>query len=162
MSDEIRLLIVDDEVRFLQTLKKRLELRGFDVTAVTDGDKAVKAAKKTGFDLALVDLKMPGMDGEEVLKILKQKDPLIEVIILTGHGSIESAVDCTQAGSYSYLQKPCETDKLLMVLKDAYHKRIQRKLKLDKEKVDEMLDIATGESPLGVLRRLRELNRNSK
>ena len=162
MSDEIRLLIVDDEVRFLQTLKKRLELRGFDVIAVADGKQAIRAALSTTFDLALVDLKMPGMDGEEVLKILKRGDPLIEVIILTGHGSVESAVDCTRAGSHSYLQKPCETDRLLMVLKDAYHKRIQRKLQLDKEKVDEMLDIATGESPLGVLRRLRELNRDSK
>ena len=162
MSDKIRLLIVDDEVRFLQTLKQRLELRGFDVTAVTNGSKAVEAAMSTTFDLALVDLKMPGMDGEEVLKILKRGDPLIEVIILTGHGSVESAVDCTQAGSHSYLQKPCETDKLLMVLNEAYHKRIQRKLQLDKAKVDEMLDIATGESPLGVLRRLRELDRDSK
>ena len=161
MSDNIRLLIVDDEVRFLQTLKERLQMRGFDVTAVTSGTQAVEVARSKSFDVALLDLKMPGMDGEEVLRILKEEHHLMEVIILTGHGSIESAVDCTKAGSHSYLQKPCETDELLEVLKDAYHKRVQRKLALDKEKVDELLRIATGESPLGILRRLRELERNA-
>ena len=162
MSDNIRLLIVDDEVRFLETLKERLQMRGFDVTAVTSGTRAIEAARGTRFDLALLDLKMPGMDGEEVLRILKEEHPLMEVIILTGHGSIESAVDCTRAGSYSYLQKPCETNELLEVLKDAYHKRVQRKLDLDKEKVDELLRLATGESPLGILRRLRELETNAR
>jgi len=128
MLDNIQLLIVDDEVRFLQTLKERLQLRGFDVTAVTNGTLAIEAARNTRFDLALLDLKMPGMNGEEVLRILKEEHPLMEVIILTGHGSVESAVDCTKAGSHSYLQKPCETEELLEMLKDAYHKRVQRKL----------------------------------
>jgi len=162
MTDNIQLLIVDDEVRFLDTLKERLQMRGFDVTAVTSGTQAIEAARSTHFDLALVDLKMPGMDGEEVLRLLKLEHPLMEVIILTGHGSIESAVDCTKAGSHSYLQKPCETDQLLEVLKDAYHKRVQQKLELDKKKVDELLEIATGESPLGIIRRLRELERGAR
>jgi len=162
MSDKMQLLIVDDELRFLLTLKGRLQMRGFDVTAVTSGTQAIKAARNTCFDVALLDLKMPGMDGEEVLRILKEEHPLMEVIILTGHGSIESAVDCTKAGSHSYLQKPCETDELLEVLKDAYHKRVQRQLALDKEKVDELLRIATGESPLGIIRRLRELERGAR
>jgi DNA-binding NtrC family response regulator len=161
MSNNIQLLIVDDEVRFLQTLKERLQIRGFDVTAVTNGTHAIEAARCTRFDVALLDLKMPGMDGEEVLRILKLEHPLLEVIILTGHGSIESAVDCTKAGSHSYLQKPCETDELLEVLKDAYSKRVQRKLELDKKKLDELLGIATGESPLGIIRRLRELERGA-
>lgn len=161
MSDNIQLLIVDDEVRFLQTLKERLQLRGFDVTAVTNGTLAIEAARSSRFDLALLDLKMPGMDGEEVLRILKEEHPLMEVIILTGHGSVESAVDCTKAGSHSYLQKPCETEELLEKLKDAYHKRVQRRLAMDKLKVDELLRIATGESPLGILRRLRELEKNA-
>ena len=157
MSENIRLLIVDDEVRFLQTLKTRLEIRGLDVMTAKNGKDALAAARKSNFDVVLLDLKMPGMDGEEVLKILKQEDPLVEVIILTGHGSVESAVDCTRAGSHSYLQKPCETNQLLLALKDAYHKRTQRRLDLDKEKVDELLDLATGESPLGIIRRLKQL-----
>lgn len=159
MSENIRLLIVDDEVRFLKTLKERLELRGFEVTAVTDGERAITAAREADYDVALLDLKMPGMDGDEVLKVLKREHPLIEVVILTGHGSVESAVDCTRAGSHSYLQKPCETHKLMEVLKDAYHKRIQTRFDLGKEQVDELLKVATGESPLGIIRRLKELER---
>jgi len=157
MLGKIKLLIVDDEERFLQTLTQRLSIRDFDVTPVNNGSKAIEAARLQTFDLALVDLKMPGMSGEEVLELLKKNDPYIEVVILTGHGSIDSAVECTKQGSYSYLQKPCDTDELLRVLKDAYQKRVQHKLELSEEKIGEMLAFATGESPLGILRRLREL-----
>jgi len=157
MAGKIKLLIVDDEERFLQTLTQRLSIRDFDVTPVNNGAKAIEAASRQTFDLALVDLKMPGMSGEEVLELLKKNDPYIEVVILTGHGSIDSAVECTKHGSYSYLQKPCDTDELLNVLKNAYQKRVQHKLKLSEEKIKSLLLGATGESPLGILRKLREM-----
>jgi DNA-binding NtrC family response regulator len=158
VAEKIKILIVDDEARFLQTLTQRLRLRDFDVAAFTNGQEAVEAARKDEFDLALVDLKMPGMTGELVLETLKRDRPLMEVIILTGHGSIPSAVRCTQAGSYNYLQKPCETEELLEVLKNAYQKRVQRKLRIEQEKMDKLLQISLGESPLGILRRLKELD----
>ena len=157
MSTKIKLLIVDDEVRFLQTLTQRLSMRDFEVTPVENGDDAVKAARAQEFDLAIVDLKMPGLSGEQVLEILKEEHPLIEVVILTGHGSIDSAVECTRTGSYSYLQKPCGTEELLNVLREAYQRRVQRKLKLDEERMSRLMNIAIGESPLGILRRLREI-----
>jgi DNA-binding NtrC family response regulator len=157
MAHKIKLLIVDDEERFLKTLTQRLSLRDFDVTPVNNGRDALRHATHGAFDLALVDLKMPGMSGEEVLEQLKKNDPHIEVVILTGHGSIDSAVLCTQLGSFSYLQKPCDTDELLRVLKDAYQKRVQRKLQLSEDRIRALLHIAVGESPLGILRRLREL-----
>jgi len=157
MEKKIRLLIVDDEERFLKTLTQRLGLRDFEVTPVTDGLQAIAVAECEYFDLALVDLKMPKMGGEKVLERLKEKDPFIEVVILTGHGSIDSAVQCTQLGSYSYLQKPCETDELMKVLKDAYQKRVQNKLKVDEDRMDQLLSSATGTSPLSILRKLREL-----
>ena len=159
MSTKIKLLVVDDEERFLETLSKRLGMRDFDVTPVNSGQKAVELAREQDFDLALVDLKMPGMSGEEVLSALKKEHPLVEVIILTGHGSIDSAVECTQAGSYMYLQKPAETEELLRVLKDAYQRRIQRKLETNEAKMKELLKLATGDSPLAILRRLKELDR---
>ncbi len=162
MTDNIKLLVVDDEERFLQTLTKRLSMRGFDVTPVNRGADAVKVADQQSFDLALVDLKMPGMSGEEVLEAIKEKHPDMEVVILTGHGSIDSAVECTKLGSYTYLQKPCETEELLQVLKDAYHKRVQRKLQLNEDKVNEMLNLAQGESALGILRKLRDLEKNKE
>ncbi len=123
MAAKIRLIVVDDEVRFLRTLTQRLSLRDFDVTSATSGQEAVQKARSQQFDLALVDLKMPGMTGEELLQVLKKEHPFIEVVILTGHGSIESAVQCTSAGSYNYLQKPCETNELMEVLKNAFQSR---------------------------------------
>ena len=159
MSDKIKLLVVDDEERFLKTLTQRLTLRDFDVTPVNNGKDAIETARQQAFHLALVDLKMPGMSGEEVLEALKQNDPHIEVVILTGHGSIDSAVYCTKMGCHSYLQKPCETDELMRVLKDAYQSRIQKKLQLDEDKMEKLLDQATGESPLAILRKLRKLDK---
>jgi DNA-binding NtrC family response regulator len=158
MADKIKIMIVDDEERLLQTLAQRLRLRDFDVQTFNNGQEALVAARQEEFDLALVDLKMPGLSGEQVLNLLKEEHPLLEVIILTGHGSIPSAVHCTQAGSYNYLQKPCETDELLEVLKDAYQRRVQRKLQVDQEKMEMLLGIATGESPLGILRRLKNMD----
>lgn len=159
MVEKIRIIIVDDEERFLTTLGQRLRLRDFDVATFSNGQEAVEAARLKEFDLAIVDLKMPGMTGEQVLEVLKKDHPLIEVIILTGHGSIPSAVQCTQFGSYNYLQKPCETDELLEALKNAYQRRVQKKLQLDLEKMEKMLDTSLGESPLGILRRLRDIDK---
>jgi DNA-binding NtrC family response regulator len=157
MANKIKLLLVDDEERLLKTLKQRLELRDFEVTAVTRGADALAEAEARPFDLALVDLKMPGMNGEEVLERLKAKDRFIEVVILTGHGSIDSAVRSTKLGSHAYLQKPCATEELLEVLKDAYSKRVKRKLEIQQRELEERLGQAMGESPLAILRRLREL-----
>ena len=100
---ELSVLVVDDEVRFLEALAQRLTLRDFDVTAVPNGQEAVEAARREDFDLAIVDLKMPGMPGEKVLEILKAEHPLLEVIILTGHGSVESAVDAMKRGADAVL-----------------------------------------------------------
>jgi len=161
MSKKIRLLIVDDEVRFLKTLASRLELRDFEVSTADNGKRALELAQLQTFDLAILDLKMPGLSGEEVLAILKRDHPFIEVIILTGHGSISSAVQCTQAGSYRYLAKPCETDELLLVLKDAYQQRVERKTDIDRERLEKLMESVQGESPLSILRKLREIERGS-
>ncbi len=101
---------------------------------------------------------MPGLSGEHLLEALKAEHPLLEVVILTGHGSAESAVHCSQIGSYSYLQKPCETEQLLLVLKDAFGRRLQRKLAIDEERMEELARIAVGEPPLDVLRKLKALD----
>ena len=113
---------------FLNAMTRSLEVRGFEVIAVDRGEKAIEAARNKPVDIALVDLKMPGIDGEETLKRLKQEHEWMEVVILTGHGSVESAVDLTKTGAYMYLQKPCELDKLLEALKDAYKKKIMNKI----------------------------------
>lgn len=158
MSGKIKIMVVDDEERILRPLAKRLEIRDFEVAAFSNGKDAVEAARREEFDLALLDLKMPGMSGEDVLEILKQEQPLIEAVILTGHGSIPSAVRCGNLDTIYYLQKPCETEELLDVLKNAYQRHVQRKHEIEPEAMEEILKSASGEPPLGVLRRLRSLD----
>jgi DNA-binding NtrC family response regulator len=157
LPGKIHLLFVDDEQQFLQSMSTRLSLRGFHVIAVDRGEKAIEAARGQRIDVALIDLKMPGMGGEETLVALKKEHPWMEIIILTGHGSIDSAVECAKVGAYSYLEKPCEWDRLVKALTDAYQQRVMNKMKLTEAKMEEMLKIAVSDSPLGVLRRLREL-----
>ncbi len=158
-EEKINLLFVDDEVEFLNSMTKRLEVRGFNVIAVDRGEKAIKAAKDQPVDIVLLDLKMPGLGGEETLKVLKEEHEWMEVVILTGHGSVDSAVEMTKSGAYKYLQKPCELDQLLEVLKDAYKKRIMNKKQIQEEKMDKLLDIARVNSPREILRKLKEMDR---
>jgi DNA-binding NtrC family response regulator len=162
MSSNIKLLIVDDEVKFLESIAQRLQMRDFDVTTATNGPDAVEIAKEEKFDLALLDLKMPGMDGQQVLEILKREHRFLEVIILTGHGSVDSAVECTKLGAFSYLPKPYELDKLLEVLRQAYEARLNKKFQADSARMEKLAKIAQGSSPLGILRAMRELDDDQK
>jgi len=162
MSDKIKLLIVDDEVQFLESIARRLEMRDFDVTKASTGKEAVEAARTDKFDLALLDLKMPGMDGKQVLEILKSEHKYLEVIILTGHGSMDSAVECTKLGAFSYLPKPYELENLLDILKQAYEARLKKKFESDRSRMDKILDMATGSSALSILRELRKLDNEEK
>ena len=162
MESKIKLLIVDDEVAFLSSIARRLELRDFDVTKATNGKEALEAAHSEKFDLALVDLKMPGMSGQNLLEFLKSDHKFLEVIILTGHGSLESAVECTKLGAYAYLPKPYELDRLIDLLKEAYQVRLQKKFENDQKRMEMITKIATGDSALGIMRRLRELDDEEK
>jgi DNA-binding NtrC family response regulator len=155
---KINLLIVDDEEQFLESMGKRLEIRGFNVIAVNRGEKAIEAARQQPIDVALVDLKMPGMDGEATLEALKHEHQWMEVVILTGHGSINSAVHLTKSGAYEYLQKPCELDQLLDVLTAAYKKHVMNKSQIAETRMNDILRMADKSSPLDILRRLRELD----
>ena len=159
MPDKIKLLVVDDEKQFLEIISKRLSVRDFDVTPVSSGEEAIEAARKQEFEIALVDLKMPGMGGEEVLDILKREHKFMEVVILTGYGAIDSAIRCTKAGVYGYLEKPCELETLLNVLREAYQRRVQNKLKFKDEKLKEIVSEVAPGSPLEILRKLKEMDR---
>jgi DNA-binding NtrC family response regulator len=162
MADKIKLLIVDDEVRFLAAIARRLEMRDFDVTKATNGAEALAAAAEARFDVALLDLRMPGMNGQEVLAALKREHQFLEVIILTGHGSLDSAVECTKLGAFGYLPKPYEFEKLIEVLRDAYEQRLRHKYAHDQKRLDELGKIALGSSALSILRRMRELDDERK
>lgn len=157
---KINLLIVDDEEHFLESITKSLQVRDFNVVAVNRGEKAIEAARNTPFDIALVDLKMPGINGEETLRALKAEHRWMEVIILTGHGTIDSAVECTKGGAYSYLQKPCSLDELMESLVNAYKNKVMNEKKIEEKKMTELLKISLSGSPRDILRRLREVDKS--
>ena len=158
-KEKINLLIVDDEEMFLESIAKRLKVRDFDVITVTRGEKALEVADKYPIDVAIVDLKMPGMNGEETLAALKKKHNFMEIVILTGHGSIDSAVKCTQEGAYSYLQKPCDFDQLLDVLVEAYKKCVMKRNKIKEEHIQEIIEMAKSNSPLSILQKIKEYDK---
>ncbi len=160
-KEKINLLLVDDEEQFLESITKSLELRDFNVIAVNRGDKAIEAAKTNPVDIALLDLRMPGISGEETLKQLKQEHKWLEAVILTGHGGIDSAVECTKMGAYSYLQKPCELSQLLEVLQNAYKKKVMNKKQIEEKKMNDLLNISSSSSPREILRKLRELDQEN-
>jgi DNA-binding NtrC family response regulator len=101
---------------------------------------------------------MPGIDGEQTLKALKKEHEWMEIIILTGHGSIDSALECSRRGAYEYLQKPCNTEELLEVLKEAYKKKVMNRNKIEEKRINEMLKMAGSASSLDILNRLREID----
>ena len=104
----LRIMVVEDDQIFRKNLCKALTLRGYDVYPVENGEVAVRLILEKDFDAALIDMKMPGMDGLQVVRTLKEIQPSVRGIILTGYGSIEDAVETIKLGGYHYLTKPCE------------------------------------------------------
>jgi len=118
-TGRLRLLLVDDEVGFTTIMAKRLTRRDMVVTTAFSGTQGIQALRAKQFDVAVLDLKMEDMDGIEVLKIFKIMDPKMPVIMLTGHGSEESAKEGIQHGAYDYLTKPYEFTELLEKIHEA-------------------------------------------
>ena len=117
-----RVLLVDDEVDFTENTKTLLEHRGYDVTAVDSGDSAIKTLGQGEYDVMVLDLKMPGMDGISTLKEIKKLQLHTQILVLTGHGAINTALEAMELGAYDYLTKPCDIDELTEKLDDAMKK----------------------------------------
>jgi DNA-binding NtrC family response regulator len=118
-----KILLVDDEIVFTTNMSRLLVNRGYQVTAVNSGDAAIQELEKEDFDVVVLDLKMPGMDGIATLKEIKKLDLFTQTLILTGHGSIDSALDAVRLGAYDYLTKPCEIDDLVNKIESAWQKK---------------------------------------
>ena len=159
---KIKLLLVDDEIDFLQTIAERLTLKDFDVITASNGSEAIAAAEKDLFDVALVDFQMPGMDGSQVLKTLKDRHTYLEIIMLTGHATIDSAVESTKLGAFQYLEKPYNFEQLVGVIKEAYEVRLKKKFEHDKKHMEKIQKFSLRESPLGLLRALSHLDDDEK
>ncbi len=123
--DKFKVMIVDDEVDFLETIVKRLKARSIDARGVESGYQALEALDIDGGpDIIILDVKMPGLDGIETLREIKKKKPLTEVIMLTGHASVESGIQGMQLGAFDYVMKPVALDELLEKVRQAYERKL--------------------------------------
>jgi DNA-binding NtrC family response regulator len=113
MTPKPKILLVDDEDRFRTTMRKMLTGHGLDVTDLNSGQAALAALTAQPYDVVVLDLRMPGLDGVQTLKAIKDLHPDLEVIILTGHASMDDAMEIMQLGGTEYLLKPCSIEELL-------------------------------------------------
>jgi len=120
---QMKMMLVDDEERFLSTTKKLLSRKGYDVVTASSGAEALDILRSHNIHVVILDVKMPGMDGIETLKAIKRNYPLVEVIMLTGHGTIDSAVEGLKSGATDYLTKPTDVQDLIEKAEDAFGKR---------------------------------------
>jgi two-component system, OmpR family, response regulator len=121
-----KLLLVDDEVPFATNLLKLLSRRGYDVSAVYDGETALRTIQESEFDVVILDQNMPGKDGIAVLRQLKKKKPHLEVIILTGYGSVDTALSGFELGAYDYTTKPIQLADLESKIRQAFQRKMLR------------------------------------
>ncbi len=133
--ERFSVLVVDDEVDFVETIVKRLRDKGLEATGVFRGKEALDLLNDQKFDVCILDVRMPGMDGIETLREMKKKLPSMEVVMLTGHGSVESGIQGLQLGAYNYVMKPCPFKDLLAQLALAYERKvIEEENRLNSEK----------------------------
>ena len=135
-----RILLVDDEVVFTDNMTKLLTNRGYRVTAVNSGDAAIRSLEEDSFDVIVLDLKMPGMDGITTLKEIKKLGLFTQTLILTGHGSIDSALEAVRQGAYDYLTKPCEIDELVAKIEEAWVEKDGAEKKDMQEKIQKVVE----------------------
>ncbi len=119
---KMRMMIVDDEERFLSTMKKLLAKKGYDVVTASSGAEALEIMSVQNIHVVILDVKMPSMDGNETLREIKKRFPLSEVIMLTGHATMESAVEGLKSGAIDYLMKPADLDDIIKKAEDAFEK----------------------------------------
>jgi DNA-binding NtrC family response regulator len=126
MPEEIKadVLLVDDEEQFLKVLSQRLEGRGIKVNTSTSGEDALKRVEEKDFDAIILDLAMPGMSGIETLKRIRSENPDVQIIMLTGHSSVEKGVEAIKAGAVDFLEKPADLNKIMEKISEAKRKRI--------------------------------------
>ena len=144
---KMKIMLVDDEERFLATTQKLLTQKGFETATATSGLEALNILERSNFHVVILDVKMPGMDGNETLKKIKARYPLVEVIMLTGNATVASAIDGLKSGAFDYLMKPIEIDDLIGKAKQAFEKNKQMQ-----EKIRQAQFHFSGGTPLDILK----------
>jgi len=141
MGKEAKILVIEDEKPLRELLEMELTRSGYKVESAANGETGLEKYREQVFNVVLLDMRMPGMDGVEVLRMMRAESLVPEVIVFTGHGTIETAVECIKQGAYDYLTKPVKLDELEMVIDKAYEKNRLRleniNLKLEISKLDQ-------------------------
>ena len=134
-----KVLMVDDEVEFVETFSERLQLRNLEILVAFSGKEALKVLKKNAnVEVVILDVKMPEMDGIETLGEIKKRYPLVEVIMLSGHSTVESAIEGMKKGAFDYLMKPCDIDQIIAKVGEAAAKKRQHEEKIIQARIKEI------------------------
>jgi DNA-binding NtrC family response regulator len=132
-------LIVDDEAEFIETFSERLQLRNLEISKAFSGEEALAVLEKTHtIEVVILDVKMPGMDGIQTLAEIKKSHPLVEVIMLSGHADVASAIDGMKQGAFDYLMKPCDIEQLLAKVNEAAARKRQHEEKIIQARIKEI------------------------
>jgi two-component system OmpR family response regulator len=121
--EEFKVLVVDDEDDFRETIVKRLQKRKIMAQGAESGEKTLELIEAQPFDVVVLDVKMPGLDGIDTLREIKKRKPLIEVILLTGHASMESGIEGMKMGAYDYVMKPANLEELIEKMRQAFERK---------------------------------------
>ena len=139
-TDNIRILLVDDESELVEYLSKRLLKAGFTVRAASSGEEAVAVAADEEFDVAIVDLKMPGIDGVETQRLLKEAGPFLQTVVLTGFGSLDTALESGKQDAFLYLEKPVDHEELVAAIRAAAERKAELQRERLREEMESVLD----------------------
>ncbi len=138
MADE-KVLLVDDEQEFTQVLSERMRSRGLDVVTAEDGLSALKKAEEQSFDAIILDIRMPGIDGIETLRRLRQINPNLQIIMLTGQASVKAGIEATKLGAMDFLEKPADLKQLLEKIREAKTNKVLLVQEQAEEKIKDIL-----------------------
>lgn len=136
---KIRVLLVDDEKEFVEVLAERLETRDFAVSMALSGDEALRVIAQQEIDVVVLDVLMPGKDGIDTLREIKQQKPILEVIMLTGNATVESAVEGLKLGAFDYLMKPTETKDLVAKIVKAYKRKAEQEERIRNAEIERIM-----------------------
>jgi two-component system, OmpR family, response regulator CpxR len=139
MANNIRVLLVDDEEQFVETLAQRLEVRDFSVSTADSGDAALGWLADHETDVIILDVLMPGKDGIQTLREIKRNNPLVEVIMLTGHATVETAIEGMKLGAFDYLMKPTDTNELVDKITRAHRRKSEQEERIRKAGIDNIV-----------------------
>lgn len=132
-------LLVDDEVPFVEAMTRRLTRRNLSILKAYTGEEALeRLLEHKNVDIVILDLKMPGADGIQILREIKKDHPLVEVIVLTGHGTVETGIDAMRLGAFDYLSKPCDIDHLTVKIQEAKSQKRKREEKITQARIKEI------------------------